>query len=520
MRRIFRALALLGLVFAVGACDFDTGLEVENTTAPDRERALASATDVESLVGSGFRNWFYGFNRTYPAWALCVAADECSSSWGNYGMRDISEEPRKAWANSTGYGYRGVAQTPWFEMYENISSMNDGLIAINSGLEIGENGEDTDRAKAFAKMWQAIAHGYLALHFDRAFIFTEEMDLETTEFELVPYTEVMAAALNMLDDAIGMMNGSWSTESNWMGGTVLTASQLKQLANSFYARMMTGVARTPAERDAVNWNEVLSRIAAGITEDFGITLDAGVTFSEHIKRYVPRYDWFRIDYKTIGPCDISGGYQDWLATVPADRTHFEMNCLDKRVQDGGPGDDGTEVTYRISQNFRADRGTYHFSRYYHTRDLYIRQSNTGWDPLMRTTEMDLLRAEALLRTAGATGAAQAADLINKTRVADGGLPPATADGVVGQQDCVPKKLRAVAGGCAGIWETLMYEKRVELFNVSAGLAYWDARGWSVDGKSLLLEGTPYHMPIPALELETLGLAAYTFGGVGGDGASQ
>jgi len=113
--RYFKTLAFLGLVFAVAACQ---DLEVENTNAPDEARALSEPGDVESLIGSQFRNWFYGFSRYYPVWALSVAADEGSSSWGNYGMRDISEEPRKAFPNETGYSYIGVSNDPWYSMYE------------------------------------------------------------------------------------------------------------------------------------------------------------------------------------------------------------------------------------------------------------------------------------------------------------------------------------------------------------------------------------------------------------------
>jgi len=268
----------------------------------------------------------------------------------------------------------------------------------------------------------------------------------------------------------------------------------------------------------VNWSTVLSHIDAGITDDFGIMLD-NTNWGDGIKRYVPRYDWFRADYKTVGPADNSGGYQAWLATPPADRTDFDMDALDKRVQDGATGDDGTDFFYRKSQNFRADRGTYHYSRYGNLRFMYIRKTNIGWDPLMTTSEMDLLKAEALIRS-GQNAAA--ADLINKTRVARGGLPPADASGVSGS-DCIPKKLRDPAGGCANLWETLIYEKRINEFIVAPGLAYWDARGWDLprgSGTSFLLEGTPYHMPIPARELETLGLPFYTFGGVGGEGAAN
>lgn len=70
---------------------------------------------------------------------------------------------------------------------------------------------------------------------------------------------------------------------------------------------------------------------------------------------------------------------------------------------------------------------------------------------------------------------------------------------------------------------MIHEKRVNEFVVAAGLSWWDARGWDLlrgSGRSFLLGGTPYHMPIPAHELETLGMAFCTFGGAGGEGASR
>jgi hypothetical protein len=501
-------LPILGLALTLVACQ---DLDVQNVVAPDQTRALAEPGDVESLIGSGFRNWFYGYSRYYPAWALSVAADEGSSSWGNYGMRDISEEPRKAFPNTTGYGYNNVVEGPWYDMYGVISAMNDGLVAINGGLEIGEDGADTQRAMAFARFMQGMAHAYLALTFDRAFIFTENDDLESTVFELQDYNTVMDAALTMLDEAIvEMKKGSFTLPDNWIPGFTITNDDLVRITNSYIARFMTAVARTPAERDAVNWQEVMSRIDAGITDDFGIMLD-NTNWTDGIKNYIQRYDWFRADNKTVGPADISGNYQAWLATPVADRMDFDITTPDLRVGGGDAGTDGTYFTYRQTQNHRADRGTYHFSRYFWSRLFYIRQTNIGFDPLMEKAEMDLLKAEAYIRLGQPD---MAVPLINNTRVALGGLPAATVDGVSGA-DCVPKKLFDAAGGCADLWQTLMYEKRVELYAISSGLAYWDARGWGI-----LLEGTPYHLPMPARELETLQLPLYTFGGVGGEGAAQ
>ncbi|MGH7501067.1 MAG: hypothetical protein ACREL7_04845 [Longimicrobiales bacterium] len=507
--RTCRAFAVLGLVYAVGACQ---DLDVLNTNLPDQARAISEPGDVESLIAGSFQTWFYGYSDYYPAWALSVAADEASSSWGNAGMRDISEEPRKQFPNSTGYSYDEVARNPWYDMYGAISATNDGLRAIAEGLEIGEDGADTQRAIAFAKFMQGMAHAYLALTYDRAFVFTEDIDLESAEFELVDYNQMMDVAITMMDQAIVEAGkSSFPLPDHWMATSSLTNQDLIQLANSYVARFMASVARTPAERAAVNWQEVINRINAGITEDFGITLD-NTDWGDSFKGYTQRYDWFRSDMRAmIGPADISGAYQDWLATPVGDRIDFDIDTPDQRIQGGAVGVSGTDFTYRRTQNHRADRGTYHFSRYHWTRYFYIRTDQIGFDPIMAKAEMDLLKAEAYIRLGQPDAAVP---LINATRVSRGGLPPVSETGPTGA-DCVPKKLVDPAGGCADLMSTLMWEKRIETFSIAAGVAYWDARGWG-----LLVTGTPYHLPIPARELETLQLPLYTFGGVGGEGAAQ
>src|SRR5690606_16784975 len=118
-----------------------------------------------------------------------------------------------------------------------------------------------------------------------------------------------------------------------------------------------------------------------------------------------------------------------------------------------------------------------------------------------------LRAEAYIRT-GSPG--QALPIINATRVDNGGLPPATVDGVSGAR-CVPRKL---SGECGDLMDALIYEKSLETLWLSAGLDYFDARGFGT-----LYPGTFLHLPIPAAELGALDIPVYTFGGDAGGGAS-
>jgi hypothetical protein len=116
---------------------------------------------------------------------------------------------------------------------------------------------------------------------------------------------------------------------------------------------------------------------------------------------------------------------------------------------------------------------------------------------MLAAESDLIRAEALIRSGGSLQTA--ADLINITRVGRGNLPPATA-----------------ADGADALLSDISYERDVEISTTSGTTLYW--RRAVTDQP--MQPGTPCQLPIPAKELETLGLPIYTFGGVGNDAACK
>src|SRR5690606_19723605 len=128
-------------------------------------------------------------------------------------------------------------------------------------------------------------------------------------------------------------------------------------------------------------------------------------------------------------------------------------------------------------------------------------------PAMLVSEMNLLKAEGLIRT---SQAALAVPLINLSREANGNLPPVTVDGPPDEQGCVPRQLD---GTCGSLWDALRYEKKVEGVGVSGVIAFFDARGWGE-----LPENTMLHLPVPGSELATLRLPLYTFGG-GGAGSA-
>lgn len=496
----------LWLLLAIGLVGCATDLSVENQNSPDRERALSSAQDVEALIGGSYLNYWSGTQKYDPSMTLSVTADENTSSWGNFGMQDLSSGPRRIYDNSSSYRYRAFSETPWYNMYRAISNVNDGLAQIDKGLKIGANGADTPRAKAFAKFVQGIAHGFLALLFDKAFIFGETVNLETDVLEMKPYSEVMEAAISELEAAIAICNAnSFTLPDTWINGLALTNVELGQLAHSYIARFMAQVARDPNERASANWAQVISHGDQGITQDFAPIGD-GDYWWDGMKYLGQNAIWARADYKTIGPADTSGAYQNWLNTPVANRQPFDIHTADRRITDGTAKGAGTDFKHAGTPSHRPDRGTYHFSFYQHYR--YIDHFNSGAVgpmPAFLVTEVRLLRAEAMLRL-GQTGGVAA--ILNTTRAGRGQLPAATDADPAGS----PSDAQSPAVS-ASLWSKLKHEKKIETYLTGSGVAFFDRRGFNE-----LVSATPLHFPVPGKELELLQREIYTFGG-GGPGSA-
>jgi hypothetical protein len=512
--RTAKLAVMMVAALGVAACQ---DLDTSNLNAPDQARALSSPNDVESLIRGGFRNWYSSIEHgAYPTWALSTGADEMSSSWGHNGMQQFSSEPRVAYPNDLVFGYRNLTASPWSNMYEIISNMNDGLKTIADGMKFGENGADTKRAEAWALFNSGMAHAWIALQYDKGFIFKETDDLETTEFEFVDYEEMMTYALSQLDRAKEIASANnFTFDSDWIFGREMSSAEFERVINSYQARFLASVARTPEERAAAPWQRIIDLANAGVTEDWGPVLGGTNSWGAQYKAYMGKFDWFRGDYKLLGPADVSGKYKEWLDTPAAERQPFTIATPDRRIQgEAGPESKGKFWTYRLPQNFREDRGTYHFSRYFMSRWPTLQPNHqtsaqTGLNPIVPLAEMDLLKAEGYIRT---NRADQAVPLINKTRVGVGELPPVTVSGVPQAADCVP---RWDGVTCGTLMQALMYEKRIQNAGAAGGVAYFDARGWGI-----LVPGTQLHFPVPARELDILKLPFYRFGGVGDPWAAK
>ena len=512
MRRLKLSLTL-GSLLAASACQ---DLAVTNPNEPDRERATQQPASAESFVSSSFRTfWPVAGHDDYPSWAVSTMAREITSGFADFGQLELSAEPRAAWNNSPVNARNDVTEEPWYDLYATISSVNDALIAIDSGLVIGD-ATRTARTRAVGKFMQGLSHGYLGLYFDKAFVVDEKLAVDTvTTFEFQPYAAVTRAAIAQIDTAItiAQANNFSLPEDSWLF-QAMTRDQFVRLANSYAARLMVYSARTRAERAAVNWAEVIRRIDAGIQTDFAPVAQQDILWDDW-KRLIARVrtgppsDFGRPAYWVLGPADSSQGFVNYVNTPLETRVAFQIRTKDRRIQGaGGPTTPGRYVGYNANNIFQVARGSYRFSHYYFLRYGTGTSWQTGPQAAMTIAEMDLLKAEALIRL---NRAAEAVPLINKTRVANGQLSPVTIAGPVDEPGCVPRKLN---GQCGSLWDALRYEKGIELLGMDGVTAFFDARGWQTLPANTLL-----HFPVPGRELGTIQLELYTFGGPGGVAAA-
>jgi hypothetical protein len=365
-------------------------------------------------------------------------------------------------------------------MYSVLSSANDVLTGINQGIEIGENGEETAMVKGMAYMMQGLANGYIGLVFDKAYPSDETTDLE--HLEVTSYHESIDMAVSQLEKAIQVFdNNSFTLPQDWMTKP-FTNEDLSKIAHSFIARLLVYSARNQQETDAVDWQSVLNHAQQGITEDFSIEGDGNGSdrkWMSWLKYYMARPSWGKVDMRIIhllDPVQPANWPAAGLAALP---NAGIMNSNDDRAD--------TDFAYNSSNN-RPERGTYRWSTYRYTRfDDYIQAHFFAPVILMRKTENDMLKAEALARLNRFT---EAAAIVNAgTRVNRGHLPPVSNNG-------------------NDVMKAIFYERTIELPLTGMGIEYFDMRR-----RDQLQDGSLLHFPIPAQQLEILQEPFYTFGGI-------
>jgi hypothetical protein len=540
MRFSFKLASASVALFAAVACD--DALTVDNDNNPDVDRVFAVPATIEQTVGTGYQQCRNAYQANTLETQMLVLSLESYSQLNNFAMGVRVGIPRTPILNARGAPGTGEPFA-FFSLLSRLSrQLSNALTA--QGLLVGDNpalinAGTQARVNSFGYFGIACALGHLAMAFDSAGIVGLNMPADSTP-PISGYADVMKTAIAYLDTAISIAGtaaatttGGYPAPAAWMSGTALTRDQFVQIARLMRARFRTSVARTPAERAAVDWDAVIADATASVTAPIVVTIggSSGWNIGFQSSQMHVSAGWSQMSLMYYGMADVSGGYDNWLATPLNSRVGFLVITPDKRWPQGTtraaqqaaspqPGD-FTERPYIRNRSTSLDvpGDPWGTSNYDYFRYKYIRNaSSTGPYSEFRPDEANLLAAEAYIRKGMIAEAAAKID-ISRTRA---GLPALTGavtsltSPVPGGASCVPRVPVGPAftsTSCGTILEAMKYEKRLEMAHGRLGSWYLDGRGWGD-----LVTGTAFHYPIPYQEMDARGLAFYDLGG-GGPGTA-
>jgi len=535
--RLWSAIAAVSAAALVAGCN-DNPLSVQNTDNPDVPRVYSTPAGVEAIVGKLFQQmWNAQQGNIGLGVQSQVMSFESHSGLANFGMGARASIPRQPVSNSVGNSDQAIIYNDFDELTRNARSAANAVAALKVFVAAGNStGSPARDARAISFGYFNLGYGLanVALLYDSAAIITPEVPSDVVP-PLSTSAEVMTVALEMLDSAIAVAEspeattgtGGWPIPTDWVSGDEIPIDRWVQIIHSYKARFRAGVARTPAERAAVDWNAVVSDATAGITEDFIVNADnAGGWNATWLNQLAVDATWSQMTPFILGMADTTGAYDSWLATPVDSRSAFLLRTPDLRFPSGE-----TRAEQNAASGAPAKTGTpagsnlYFYNRlqgddkpaapwgtwYYDNQRFWGIRFNGGNGPIEAFTlaENDMLAAEGYMRT-GRT--AQAVPLINLTRTAAGlpAIPPTTDQNTIvpGGNACVPRVPQPpnyTSTACGTVWEAMKWEKRIE--TSFTGYAQWfiDGRGWGD-----LTEGTIIEWPVPWEELYARqNLALYT-----------
>jgi hypothetical protein len=512
---------------ALAGCN-DNPLSVENTNNPDVPRVYSTPAGVESIIGKLFQQMYNAQQDNFGVGVQSlVMSFESHSGLANFGFGARGAIPRQTVSNSLGNSDQDIIYNDFDKLTRNARSAANAIAALKvfvaAGNSTGSPARDA-RDISFAYFNLGYGLGNTAMLYDSGAVITPEVPSDVVP-PLSTSAEVMAAALEALDSALAYSqkpeasgSGGWPISSDWVSGDEIDIPRWQEIIHSYKARFRAGLARTPAERAAVDWNAVVSDAEAGITEDFVVNADNAAGWEANGWRIQLAVDatWSQMTPFILGMADTTGAYDAWLAQPLDGKTPFLLRTPDKRfpsgetraaqnTASGAPSKAGTppgSILYFYNRLQGDDKpasswGTW----FYDNQRFWGIRANGGNGPVVAfaLAENNMLAAEGYMRT---NRTAQAIPLINLTRVR-AGLPaiPATTDQnaiVPGGSACVPRVPQGpsyTVTACGTVYEAMKWEKRVE--TAFTGYAQWflDSRGWGD-----LTEGTIVEWPVPWEEL--------------------
>ncbi|MFN5599735.1 MAG: hypothetical protein ACK5AK_10210, partial [Gemmatimonas sp.] len=445
MRLLFRSVLLAGVAtLSLAACSTD--LAVTNPNNADITRALGRPSDVENLLAGGFnqvvQNTTGGSTESINS-SLQVMSHENYTGLANFNMGPRAGLPRTPILNFANNPGSASVSNDWNGLSRLARSTTIALERLGTtGFTLGSAAQDL-RARAYGRFVLGLALGNLALVYDSAAVVVPGGDAVPP---LVRYDSVMRASLKLLDDAFADASnatasgtGGFPLPATWMNLSTgaVSADLFQRIIRSYRARFRAEVARTAAERQAVNWAQVIADAQAGITADLQIAMNPNTGWTQAwVAQHYVGTNWHVMTPMIVGMADSTGAsYTAWLNQPLLSRTPFIIRTTDRRFPAGNDraaqqassngGASGallpTGVYFRnrtSANDGAAADGTWGFSWYDHARfQAFQNAARIGNFPHMVMPEMWGLIAEGAIRTGNF---ALAAEMINNTRVTRGG----------------------------------------------------------------------------------------------------
>ena len=372
------ALALIG-----AGCTGE--LDVENPNAPDRERAFSDPATIQAVAGGSIRTWLINRQEYNGGLLINSMADGYSASWNNFNLRYYTSEGnecpvRCGWVNNQTSSFYPQLETFWYGYYSALSGANDALTAIRLNNVVITDDATTRMVEAISVMIQGVVYGSIAINYDQGFIVDENTDLtDPLALPIATREELRDAAVAKFEEAYAIAAAAdFTTPDTWTGltqGITYTSDQIARLIKTLEAQLLAHYPRNAAENGQVNWGQVATLAAAGISSgaryDFGFFQDLNVWY-DGTKNWGNDVTTMRVDTRlaaviTAGPDPAKVHRTPW----PGAPGNPIPDAFDNRVGNGswGPEDDflgagtyaedagaGTDFAYASSNPFPSARG--------------------------------------------------------------------------------------------------------------------------------------------------------------------
>jgi len=273
MRKLATGLVVvLATIVAVACKDV---LAVNNPNNPNVAQVLATATDIEAVFAQGFLQVGFtgsGVHTNNLSPQLNAMSLENYGNVANFDMVYRAAIPRKFIDNSVNNSGSDVHYNDFQNMQKLSRTIANAITALDNftgaGNTLGSTAQNA-RARAWGFFELGLALGNTALFYDSAAVVYPKTPTIGPAQPLVGHADVMKAALGDLDSALAIARSvttnTTAFTSTWINGASTDQATFIRIVRSYQARFRAGVARTPAERAAVDWNQVIADATNGIT---------------------------------------------------------------------------------------------------------------------------------------------------------------------------------------------------------------------------------------------------------------